>query len=185
MAKILCLGASLGGASLNKKLILNTQRILSTATAHTITAKTLADYPMPVYSGDSEEESGVPAGAQALGQIISESQALIISSPEYNGSIPGGLKNAIDWVSRLSPMPLSGKPILILGASPGALGAVRGLWHTRVPFEVLGNHVFPEMFGLPQAHQAFDESGKLKDAKTEERLGKLLSRFVTHALLKA
>jgi hypothetical protein len=103
-----------------------------------------------------------------------------ISTPEYNGGMPGPFKNALDWVSRLSPMPWPNKKILLLGASPGALGAVRGLWHSHVPLEAIGMFVYPEMFGLSQAHLAFDEAGQLKDAATLERLKKLLLKFRDH-----
>ena len=71
--------------------------------------------------------------------------------------------------------------MLLLGASPGALGAVRGLWHTRVPLEAIGAFVYPEMFGLPRAHQAFDEAGKFADAKNRSRLEELLGSFLKFA----
>jgi NAD(P)H-dependent FMN reductase len=138
------------------------------------------DFPMPVYDGDLESSSGVPEGAQKLAEKIAAAQALVISTPEYNGSIPGAFKNAIDWVSRVKPMPWEDKHILLLGASPGALGAVRSLWHSRVPLEVAGAHVYPEVFGVPRANEAFDENDKLKDPATEERLKKLLNRYVDH-----
>jgi chromate reductase, NAD(P)H dehydrogenase (quinone) len=105
---------------------------------------------------------------------------VIFSTPEYNGGIPGPFKNAIDWVSRISPMPWAGKKILLLGASPGKLGAVRGLGHSRVPLESIGAFVYPEMFGLPQANSAFDSAGRLNDSATEERLKKLLFKFRDH-----
>ncbi len=112
-----------------------------------------------------------------MGQKISEADAIILSTPEYNGGMPGSFKNAVDWVSRISPMPWPGKQLLLIGASPGALGAIRRLGHSRVPLESIGVFVFPEMFGLSQAHQAFDEAGTLKDAATLERLNRLLIKF--------
>ncbi len=124
----------------------------------------LRDYAMPVYDEDIQNGEGFPESVKKLAEKITAADALVISTPEYNGSIPGVLKNVIDWLSRLNPMPLADKSLLLLGASPGALGAVRGLWHTRVPFEAVGVHVYPTMVGLPKAGDAFDDAGALKDA---------------------
>ena len=133
---------------------------------------------MPVYDGDIEAASGIPRETAALGKKIAAADALVISLPEYNGSIPGIVKNVVDWLSREKPVSLEGKHLLLLAASPGALGGTRSLWHSRQPFEVLGAHVFPGMMGLPDAYHAFDEQGRLKDAKTTERLKKLLDQFI-------
>src|SRR5271157_4604384 len=140
----------------------------------------LKDYPMPVYDGDIETASGIPAGTAALGKKILAAKALVISTPEYNGSIPGVLKNVIDWLSREKSVSLTGKHLLLLAASPGRLGGVRSLWHSRQPFEVLGVHVFPGMMGLPDAYNAFDAQGRLKDTKTVEQLKKTLDQFIKH-----
>lgn len=183
MAKIILMAMALRRESFNKKFIVNADRLVRTiAPAGPVSAELLTfnEYPMPVYDGTLEAESGVPAPVQALAAKIRDADALILSTPEYNGSIPGPFKNAIDWVSRVKPMPWAGKHVLLLGASPGALGAVRGLWHARVPLEVCGAHVFPEMLGLPQADQAFDGNGRLKEAAMEERLSKLLQKYLMH-----
>jgi NAD(P)H-dependent FMN reductase len=99
---------------------------------------------------------------------------------EYNGSIPGILKNVIDWLSRAKPVSLEGKPLLLLAASPGALGGVRSLWQTRIPLEVIGVHVYPDMLGLPRANEAFDEKDRLKDDKMAQRLKTLIAKFLEH-----
>lgn len=178
MAKIIMMGISLRKDSLNKKLIQNVQKILGEIkVGHQVELLSFNDYPMPVYDGDIEAHSGIPEAVKKLGQKIQEADAIIFSTPEYNGGIPGSFKNAIDWVSRVAPMPWHGKKLLLIGASPGGLGAIRGLAHSRVPLESIGVFVFPEMFGLSQAHQAFDEAGSLKDPTTKERLRKLLSNF--------
>jgi chromate reductase len=179
--KILIFAGSLRRDSMNKKFAREAQRLLSARPGVATEFVDLQPLGIPVYDGDIEEASGVPVGVQGLAGLILAADALVISTPEYNGSIPGILKNTIDWLSRLKPVSLTGKPILLLAASPGALGGVRSLWHTRQPFEVLGAHVFPEMMGLPLAHAAFDEKGGLKDAKVVERLSGLLDRFLAHA----
>jgi chromate reductase len=141
----------------------------------------LRDYAMPIYDGDIEAGEGVPASAKALAEKIAAADGLVISAPEYNAGISGVLKNTLDWISRVSPMPLAGKHLLLLGASPGALGAVRGLWHTRVPFEAVGMHVHPTMVGLPKAHEAFDAHGSFTDEKTAANLKATLEKFAAHA----
>lgn len=177
--KILTFAGSLRKDSLNKKV---SKCVLSYVQAKKwgeIEFLDLQGLSIPIYDGDIELATGLPNGVQKLCAKIQEADALIISSPEYNGSISGVLKNVLDWVSRQKPEPpIKGKPVLLLGASPGALGAVRGLWHTRVPFEVLGCHVYPEMMGLPKAHEAFNEDGKIKDEKTRQRFEKLLKDFI-------
>jgi len=135
---------------------------------------------MSPYDGDIEAASGVPGTTAKLGLKIREADAIVLSTPEYNGSIPGTLKNIIDWLSREKPVSLAGKHVLLLGASPGALGAVRSLWHSRQPLEVLGVHVFPGTQGLPNAYSAFDEQGHLKEEKTRLQLQKLLEQFIAH-----
>lgn len=180
MAKILMIAVALRKGSFNKKFIGNANRILTAENAgHEIELLSFNDYPMPVYDGDIET-AGIPQPVRNLAEKIQAAQAVIISTPEYNGGIPGPFKNAIDWVSRVKPMPWAGKHILLLGASPGALGAVRSLWHSRQPLDVCEAFVYPEMLGLPKAHEAFDENDRLKDPKMEERLKTLLLKFRSH-----
>ena len=179
--KILTFAGSLRRESFNKKFAREAQRLLSARPGVETEFVDLQPLGIPVYDGDLEAASGVPDGVVELSGKILAADALVISTPEYNGSMPGILKNTIDWLSRLKPVSLTGKPLLLIAASPGALGGIRSLWHTRQPFEVLGAHVFPEMMALPLAHQAFDESGALKDPKIVERLGGLLDRYLTHS----
>ena len=103
------------------------------------------------------DTKGFAAGAEALRDCISTNDAFVIACPEYNASMPGVLKNAIDWVSRFSPQPFNEKHGLLMSASPSMVGGNRGLWALRVPLEHLGARVYPDMFSLAQAHQAFDE----------------------------
>jgi NAD(P)H-dependent FMN reductase len=85
------------------------------------------------------------------------------SSPEYNGSMPGALKNLIDWTSRFRPQPFDERHGLLVSASPSLAGGNRGLWALRVPFEHLGARIYPDMFSLAMAHKAF-AGDKLADA---------------------
>ncbi len=177
---IAVLPGSLRRDSWNKKLAHVVERILLKDQKEVLFCD-LKDFPMPVYDGDIEMNEGIPAGVRDLDHKIKSSQALIIVTPEYNGSIPGVLKNTVDWLSRIEPHCFTDKQILLLGASPGALGAVRSLWHTRQPLAVLEAHVYPQVFGLPKAHQAFDEHGNLVDPKTEEKVRQLVQKFVKYA----
>jgi NAD(P)H-dependent FMN reductase len=175
--KILIFAGSLRKDSLNKKLCLHVKTCLSKISGIEAEFLDLAPLEIPVYNGDDEVAKGLPQGVQTLCDKISAADALVVSTPEYNGSIPGVLKNAIDWVSRKKPNPLAKKKLLLLAASPGALGGVRSLWHTRVPFEALGCYVSPDMLGLSKAHEAFSESGTLRDEKISQQLDLILKTF--------
>lgn len=179
MLKVMLLSASARHESLNSKLAQAIRDRLSVRADIEVDEPGLALSSLPVYDGDLEQEQGVPNTARVLASRWAEADAVIICTPEYNGGIPGSLKNAIDWISRLKPHPIAGKWLLLTGASPGALGAVRGLWHTRVPFEALGAMVYPEMFGLSLAHTVLGDGGELKDASKSEQLERLLSGFLS------
>lgn len=178
--KILLFAGSLRVDSLNKKLIRVAKLMTETHNNVESTLVDLKDLHLPVYDGDIEAK-GIPEGVQKLSQLVGEADAIIISSPEYNASISSTLKNTIDWVSRTKPMPLSKKQILLLGASPGELGAMRGLIHTKPSFETLGNYVYPAVYALPKADKAFDQEGKLVDQLRHERLQKLVGEFIGYA----
>ncbi len=177
--KLLCFAGSLRNDSCNKKFVREALRIAQGMGAE-CEYLDLKDYPMPHYDGDIEANTGIPEITTKLGNKIKAADALIISTPEYNGSISGILKNVIDWLSREKPVSLTDKHLLLIAATPGALGGVRGLWHARIPFEAVGVHVFPTMMGLPSAYGEFDENGKLKDEKRFQQLHNLVSQFIAH-----
>ena len=177
---ILLFAGSLRTGSLNKKLIGQAKLLLKKSIDIKITMIDLQELNFPVFDGDIES-SGIPENVQKLSKIVGESDALIISSPEYNASISAPLKNTVDWLSRTKPLTLSKKQILLLGASPGEFGAIRGLYHARACFETLGNFVYPRPFGLPKADKAFNEEGLLVDSITLEKLQKLLHEFIIYA----
>jgi|SRR5579863_1131498 len=179
--KVLAFAASLRIGSLNRKLLSAAVDILVRRDDWTVDHADFHEFDVPVYDGDLEQAAGIPPGAQQFVRRILEARALIISAPEYNGGISGALKNAIDWASRNDPIPFEGKPLLLLGASPGRFGAVRGLWHTRVPLEAIGTLVYPQMFALPRAHHAFDERGMISDPKIRVQLEEILASFLSFA----
>jgi chromate reductase, NAD(P)H dehydrogenase (quinone) len=176
--KVLAFAGSLRRDSTNKKFAREAVRLLVGPGQASAEFADLRDYAMPLYDGDIER-GGIPDSVLALGERIAETDALVIATPEYNGSISGVLKNAIDWLSRVKPVPLAGKHVLLLATSPGGWGGIRGLWHSRVPFEALGAHVFPQMMSLPAAGSAFDEQGRLADTSTQQ-LQTLLGAFIGH-----
>ena len=138
----------------------------------------LAELEMPLYCEDERQEQGFPPGAEELRRRLESADGVLLASPEYNYSIPGVLKNAIDWTSRYRPVPWRGKHALLLSASPSLVGGNRGLWALRVPLECMGVHVYPEMFSLAHADEAFDSGGQLNDAQLQRRLEQTLEGFL-------
>lgn len=178
--KLLAFAASLRRESLNRKLIRLTAELAREGGAEVDLAE-FREFDMPLYDADLQASSGFPAGAQELARRIERADGLMISSPEYNYSMPGTLKNAIDWVSRMKPMPLQGKHGFLLAASTSLVGGIRGLWALRVPIEGLGVTLHPSMFALAQAQQGLDEAGRLKDPEMRERLAKMLKGYLEMA----
>ncbi|MEU4727624.1 MULTISPECIES: NADPH-dependent FMN reductase [unclassified Streptomyces] len=175
--RVLVLSGSSRTGSVNARLASLAAALVSRAGA-VADAATIADFPMPPYDGDAEADDGLPKGALALCERIGAAQALVIASPEYNASVPGVLKNAIDWVSRYRPQPFKDKQSLLLSASPSMVGGNRGLWALRVPLEHLGARVYPDMFSLAGAHHAFADDGTLADRGLSERLGSTIGSFL-------
>jgi chromate reductase len=133
---------------------------------------------MPVYNADVQAQ-GFPPAATALAEAIRAADAVIIVSPEYNWSIPGGMKNAIDWVSRVKDQPFKDKPILLQSCSMGILGGARMQYHMRQSMVFLDAYVFnkPEVL-VAQAQNKFDDkTGELKDDATREVVKQQLAAF--------
>lgn len=165
--KLLVFGASLRADSLNNRLAALAARVLESRGIEVDRADMLS-FDCPSYDGDLESEEGIPAGAHELRRRLLESDGFVIASPEYNGAMPGVLKNVIDWVSRFRPQPWKGRQGLLLSASPSMAGGNRGLWSLRVPLEHLGARIYPDMFSLAQAHQAFTQDDRLENAKLQD-----------------
>lgn len=163
----LIFGASLRKESLNERLATLATKVVEDA-GGTVARAHMSDFDCPSYNFDTETKQGIPAGADRFRSQLISTDGFIIASPEYNASMSGVLKNLIDWVSRYKPQPLKGRHGLLLSASPSMAGGNRGLWALRIPLEHLGARVFPDMFSLAQAHEAFGDDGKLRDAKLQK-----------------
>ena len=120
-----------------------------------------------------------PAPAQAFWDAVAEVDGVLIATPEYNSSIPGVLKNALDWLSRpLEDSPLRNKPAAVIGASTGMFGAVWSQAETRKVLGAIGARVVDRELPVPTAHEQFHESGRLSDAELERELVVSLTELI-------
>lgn len=137
---------------------------------------------IPLYDADVEAAEGIPQAVTTLKDAISEADGLILASPEYNNSVSGVMKNAVDWLSR-PPADISrvfgNKPTAIIGATPGGLGTVLGQNAWLPVLRTLGTRPwFGGRVMVSRAHTLFDEQGQLTDEKTTESLQRFVSGFV-------
>lgn len=126
---------------------------------------------IPLYNDDVLEQSGYPEPVKKLREQIAAADAILFISPEYNYSIPGVLKNAIDWASRSPDPPFAGKPVAIMGASPGQMGTARMQYHLRQVCVFLDARALnkPEVM-IAKAFERFDAAGKLVDEPTAKQI---------------
>jgi chromate reductase len=165
--RILGLSGSLRKASYNSAALRAAQTL-----APGSTVITLADISgIPVYNDDVREQ-GLPPGVATLVEQIATADAVLIATPEYNYTIPGVLKNTIDWVSKAPDQPFRHKPVAIMGASMGAIGTARAQYDLRKVFVFLDAHVLnqPEIM-IAAAHTRFDADGHLTDETTRTLIG--------------
>lgn len=155
--KLVGISGSLRSGATNTKLLAEAARLFGDCDY------TLADINFPLYNGDDEAASGVPAAVTAAAQLIADADAVIISTPEYNKGPSGALKNALDWISRAEVKPWGGKPLAVMSAAAGRAGGERAQMVLRgfmVPFR-------PVILQGPEIHlagsgDAFDDNGHLK-----------------------
>lgn len=168
--KIVAFAGSSRLGSFNTKLIQIAVDAAREASAE-VTLVDLRALALPLFDQDLESSDGLPDGAKRLKSLLRESDGFLIASPEYNSSITPLLKNAIDWASRAetdSELPLVAyrdKAAALFSASPGGFGGLRGLVTLRSILGNIGVHVLPDQVCISTAHEAFDETGKLKDAR--------------------
>ena len=133
---------------------------------------------MPLYNADIQAE-GFPAAVNALGDAIRAADGVIIVTPEYNYSVPGVLKNAIDWVSRLKDQPFANKPVAIQSASQGPLGGPRAQYHLRQMLVFLDAFAFnkPEIFVGGVQNKVDAQKGEISDQATRDIIKQQLAGF--------
>jgi NAD(P)H-dependent FMN reductase len=171
--KILAFAGSTRTDSFNKKLV-KVAAVGAKETGVDVAIIDLRDFPMPLYDEDLEKKDGLPSSTRKLKDLMLAHQGFLISSPEYNSSISGVLKNTIDWTSRQGDeYPVScfkDKVAGLMSASPGRLGGLRGLVHVRAILENMGVIAIPTQVAISNAHEAFNLDGTLKDQKQEEQV---------------
>lgn len=183
--KVLAFAGSTQKNSFNKKLVLEAADLARQDGAQ-VTVVNLEDYEAPFYSADLERKEKMPAKAKKLRDLMIQNQVIIIASPEYNASVSAALKNAIDWASRSesgspSREAFKGKTFVIISASPGKGGGVRGLKHLRAILEDAGGTVVDQQVTVPDAFNAFDDQGHLKNSETRAQLKQLIDQVVKSA----
>jgi len=177
LIRFLVFSASLRAESLNTRLARLAVAVIE-AHGGAVDLASMAEFDAPSYNQDIQDGKGFPPGPTELRSRLEASDAFVIASPEYNASMPGVLKNAIDWASRFRPQPFSERHGLLLSASTSMVGGNRGLWALRVPLEHLGARVFPEMFSLAQAHKAFTPDGGIASHPLAERFEHTIVAFM-------
>lgn len=183
--QILAFSGSLREGSLNTRLVKQAAEGALAAGAK-VTMLNLRDLELPMFDEDCEAKITLPPGGKRLKDLMRAHDGMLIACPEYNGSISGALKNAIDWASRPEPdhpslSCFAGKVVGLLSASPGALGGLRGLAHVRAILSHVQSLVLPEQYGLMKAHEAFDAQGNLKDEKARgaaQAVGKAVASVI-------
>lgn len=179
MVALLGICGSLRQASLNRALLRAVAETLPEGVAMELLPASALD--LPIFNSDH----GEPESVMSLKAAIAAADGVVFAVPEYNYSIPGGLKNALDWVSRPPPKsPLRGKPVALVGAASGMSGTIRAQAHMRniLVYSDAPCMLQPEVL-IPRAHERFDAEGRLTDASTREFLGKFgeqLAAFVRH-----
>lgn len=129
----------------------------------------LNDYLMPIYDEDTDK-AGKPENVLKLKEKLAEAKGILIATPEYNHSLPGGFKNVIDWLSRFKDQPFKGKWIALGGASTSSWGTVRAQLALLPVFRVLAAHVLPTQIYMPLAQNLFDDEGNIKDEAVKNKL---------------
>jgi chromate reductase, NAD(P)H dehydrogenase (quinone) len=177
MPSLVAIAGSYRTGSFNRKLLK-----LAIAAARAAGAEVdevdLRELGLPIYDGDLEEQSGLPAAAVDFRERIRRADALIIATPEYNHSMPAGLKNAIDWASRGKDQPFRGKWAAIMSVSGGSSGGVHSMDHLRTSLTTLGVWLVPSSASVTFGGKAFTPEGALVDPKLQERVESVVAALL-------
>ncbi len=171
MSKLLLISGSLRKQSVNTKLVQEAGRLWTGDTV-------MADIAMPLYNGDDEDAHGIPEEVLHLADQIATANAVAIATPEYNQSFPGGLKNALDWVSRVDGKPWRDKPVALMSAAAGRTGGARAQYALRLAL----NSFQPRLLTGPEvlvagAAREFDEDGRLISDRYRAQLTELVAKL--------
>ncbi len=180
--RIFCMAGSMRRDSFNKKLLAQAVKAAQAGGA-AVDLADLRELELPFYDGDLEAEHGLPESVLSLKARIGDADGLLFACPEYNHSIPGVFKNAIDWASRGEPKVLQGKAAALMGAARGGFGAVRSLAHLRQVLLPLGVWAVPGQVMVSHAGDAFAEDGSLKNAETAGQIEQLVQQMLQQAAL--
>lgn len=174
--KFLAFAASHRPGSYNKQLLECAISVAQNASA-SVTHIAYENLDMPMYNDHLVEQKNIPDQAKALASAVSGQHGLIIAAPEYNWSLPGSLKNIIDWTSRIAPDALSGKTALLLCATTSARGGIIGISHLRSVLESQGAFVFNRAFPLSKCHETLTPTG-IKDEKSARLLETIVKDYI-------
>ena len=173
--KVLGISGSLRGGSYNTKLLHAAEELLPPGVDFELWNGLKA---VPPYDEDDDVQP-VPAGVAALREAIADADAVLFATPEYNWSVPGVLKNAIDWVSRpLASNPLRNKAVAVVGASTGAFGAVWSQAELRKVLSATGARVVEGAVAVGHAPMHFDDEGHMIAGELREELGEIVAALV-------
>jgi chromate reductase, NAD(P)H dehydrogenase (quinone) len=170
---VICICGSLRKGSYNR-MVMNALPALAPANLHLAEAPPFADFPL--YNADFQEADGVPPAVQNLADAVRTADGVIFNSPEYNFSIPGGLKNAIDWISRVPNQPFAGKPVALQSAANGVLGG------GRVQYDLRRAMIFLDAFTLNKPEIFIGNCSQKIDAKTGQITDQQTVGFITQQL---
>jgi NAD(P)H-dependent FMN reductase len=181
---LFAISGSLRSGSFNRTLI-----VLAAAEARRQGAQVvLGDFrnlAPPLYDYDREVAEGFPPEAQALIRHIEQAEGILIATPEYNNSVPGPFKNAIDWVSRVKPYRFLDKPVLLMGASSGFTGARKGMAALHIALAYQGAAIHPEVVSVQKGGEAFGPDGAFTDPTMAATLARVVGDFLASMKARA